>query len=118
MLSISRNNIKLTRGDTARLSISAKAGKERYVFTATDVLRFTVREEGNDDPGDWVFQITGSPVGDGSDSVMLVDIEPYHTATLEYGIYRFDAELQLNGSPSEVNTIIVGDFELTYEATF
>ncbi|MEG1562282.1 MAG: hypothetical protein RR365_00895 [Bacteroides sp.] len=100
MLKISNGNIIMVRGDTARFSISIycpDSSKTKYVLKDGDKVVFTVRrlpKKGITD--DFIFQ-----------KVFVnnqIAIDPYDTATLDYGDYIFDVELTFaNG---DVNTII------------
>lgn len=108
MLYIDGNNIKLTRGDTAYLTVPIKTALgEDYVVQAGDALTLSVKKKSTDN--NYVFQ----KVLDGSNTF---HIEPQDTAGIEFGKYKYD--IQLNTANGDVYTIIdVSTFTILEEVT-
>lgn len=108
MLYIDGNNIKLTRGDTAYLTVPIKTALgEDYVVQAGDTLTLSVKKKSTDN--NYVFQ----KVLDGSNTF---HIEPQDTAGIEFGKYKYD--IQLNTANGDVYTIIdVSTFTILEEVT-
>lgn len=106
MLEVSKNgDIKLTRGDTAYLTVSVtiKDG-EPYTMKTDDVLTMTVKQDYNDEPL-IEKKITGTTT---------FHIEPKDTKGLEFGIYVYDVEITMaNGD----NFTVIADkkFKITNE---
>lgn len=107
MLEICGTKISLTRGDTARITVSAKnADGTVYALQEGDTLTFTMQRS----------------VYDASDKLSkriengILIIEPSDTAGLEFGKYTYDIQLTLaNG---DVNTIIPpSDFTILEEVS-
>lgn len=108
MLYIDGNNIKLTRGDTAYLTVPIKTALgEDYVVQDGDTLTLSVKKKSTDN--NYVFQ----KVLDGSNTF---HIEPQDTAGVEFGKYKYD--IQLNTANGDVYTIIdVSTFTILEEVT-
>ena len=107
MLYIEGNNIKLTRGDTAYLTIPLKTIESVYELQPTDTLTFSVKR--NTRETDYLFQkiITGTNT---------FHIQPDDTAELTFGKYTYD--VQLNVSNGDVFTVIPpSTFEVLAEVT-
>lgn len=103
-------SIGLTRGDTARLtvSISNDATNEDYELDSLDVLVLSVKKKITDT--DCVFQktITGTKT---------FHIEPTDTEGVPFGMYKYD--VQLTTSSGDVYTVIEPtNFELLQEVTY
>ena len=97
--------IKLTRGDTAYLTVSVniKDG-EPYTVKADDVLTMTVKQDYNDEPL-IEKKITGTTT---------FHIKPEDTKSLEFGTYVYDVQVTMaNGD----NFTIIADkkFKITNE---
>ena len=101
--------IRLTRGDTARLSIALQNNEgEDYELSSKDVLRFTIKKSANNKE----FLVQKVNVGD-----PLFHIEPEDTQSLKYGSYVYDVEITT--SEGDVYTIIdPNKFILTKEVTW
>ena len=107
MLNIdSENNITLTRGDTAILTLTVKKNGEDYDYSE-DLTQFTVKR--NTVTEDIVFQKTFT----GSSIV----IEPNDTKDLFYTDLKYD--VQLITPENEVYTVITpADFIIAQEVNF
>ena len=109
MLYIDDKNIKLTRGDTARLTVPIinLANNGEYTMESGDILYFTVKKTAKD--SDFLFQksVTGSN---------SIHIRPEDTATLSFGKYKYD--VQLTTATGDVYTVIEpSTFEVMEEIT-
>jgi hypothetical protein len=108
MLHIEGNTIKLTRGDTAYLTVPIKSATgEEYALQNGDTLVMSVKKTVND--AKYALQklaVNGN----------TIHIEPADTAQLEFGKYKYD--LQLNKANGDVYTLIeVDTFEILQEVT-
>lgn len=108
MLEVKGNNIKLTRGDTAFLTIPINdtVADEAYEIRETDILTLSVKKNVN--AKEYLFQkvIQGGNV---------FKIEPSDTKNLRYGTYIYDVQLNIG---DDVFTIIKpSNFEVTTEVT-
>lgn len=117
MLIISGTDIKLTKGDTAHLIISAvllDATTTEYVWSDTDIVYFSVRNKAVDyEPDVYLFRKTGALITEGDESHMTIDIIPGDTTELESGRhYFYDIIVFTDGNLNEKYTILNGDFEL------
>jgi hypothetical protein len=108
MLKISNNDISLTRGDTARLTVPTYIviGEEKQPYTVKedDVMKLTVKKEYRDEP-----MIEKKITGSNSFHIKPEDTKPY-----DFGTYKYDVELTtVDGD----NYTIVEDkkFKITYE---
>lgn len=109
MLSVSGTNIKLTRGDTAYLTLDLSANSEPYQYEEGDVVTFSVRKTTDDNDTQYLFQ---KVVAAGE----TIIIEPEDTKSLEYGRYKYD--IQLNTTKGEVFTVIEpSTFQISEEVT-
>lgn len=108
MLYISNNTIKLTRGDTAYLTIPIKdANGEDYIMASNDSLTLSVKKRVTDT--EYAFQKT--IIGDN-----IFHILPEDTKGLKFGAYKYD--IQLLTEDGDVYTIIpVSSFEILEEVT-
>jgi len=101
--------IKLTRGDTARLSVSIAndiTGSE-YVLSEKDELYLTVKKTVNGGKSIFQKKLIGQNV---------FRIEPEDTSNASFGRYRYD--IQLNTETGDVYTIIEDScFEIMPEVT-
>lgn len=110
MLSVSKSGeIKLTRGDTAKLSVHPTIGedeeKQPYIVQEDDVLTFTVKKSYEDKEAVIEKKLTGSTT---------FHIEPKDTKGLAFGKYKYD--VQLTTAAGENYTFIdKKDFILTEE---
>ena len=91
MLIVSKyGEIKLTRGDTARLTVTPTIGegeeKEPYIVKEDDVLTFTVKKNYGDIEPLIEKKITGST---------MFHFEPKDTKDLAFGKYKYDVQLTL-----------------------
>lgn len=111
MLSVqSDGTIRLTRGDTARLSvyINNNLNDTEYSISETDELTFTVKKTEKDKTPYITKTITGSN---------LFHIKPEDTANLQFGNYKYD--VQLTTGSGDVYTVIgPNTFEITKEVTW
>lgn len=111
MLYIETNGeIRLTRGDTARLSISIanELTEEEYIMAEDDTLTFTVKKRAKDP--EYIIQ----KVSTGSNSFHL---EPSDTKELNFGSYIYD--VQLNKSNGDVYTVVEPTaFQILQEVTW
>ena len=109
MLYIDDKTIKLTRGDTARLTvpITNLANNGEYTMESGDILYFTVKKTAKD--SDFLFQKSVT----GSNSIY---IKPEDTANLSFGKYKYD--VQLTTATGDVYTVIEpSTFEVMEEIT-
>lgn len=109
MLYIDDKTIKLTRGDTARLTVPIinLANNGEYTMESGDILYFTVKKTAKDT--DFLFQksVTGSN---------SIHIRPEDTADLSFGKYKYD--VQLTTATGDVYTVIEPSaFEVMEEIT-
>ena len=109
MLYIDDKTIKLTRGDTARLTVPIinLANNGEYTMESGDILYFTVKKTAKD--SDFLFQksVTGSN---------SIHIKPEDTANLSFGKYKYD--VQLTTATGDVYTVIEPSaFEVMEEIT-
>lgn len=109
MLYIDDKTIKLTRGDTARLTVPIVnlANNGEYTMESGDILYFTVKKTAKD--SDFLFQksVTGSN---------SIHISPEDTADLSFGKYKYD--VQLTTATGDVYTVIEpSTFEVMEEIT-
>lgn len=109
MLYIDDKIIKLTRGDTARLTVPIinLANNGEYTMESGDILYFTVKKTAKDT--DFLFQksVTGSN---------SIHIKPEDTADLSFGKYKYD--VQLTTATGDVYTVIEpSTFEVMEEIT-
>lgn len=109
MLYIDDKTIKLTRGDTARLTVPIVnlANNGEYTMESGDILYFTVKKTAKDT--DFLFQksVTGSN---------SIHIRPEDTANLSFGKYKYD--VQLTTATGDVYTVIEPSaFEVMEEIT-
>lgn len=109
MLYIDDKTIKLTRGDTARLTVPIinLANNGEYTMESGDILYFTIKKTAKD--SDFLFQksVTGSN---------SIHIRPEDTANLSFGKYKYD--VQLTTATGDVYTVIEpSTFEVMEEIT-
>lgn len=109
-----KGEIKLTRGDTAKLNVDVVYGSndgsigDPYEMTANDTLTLTVKRSTRDE--EYIFQ----KVNKGS---TRFQINPSDTTGKAFGKYKYD--VQLTTSAGEVYTIIEPTvFEITQEVTY
>ena len=109
ILYIEGNTIKLTRGDTAYLSVpitNITLG-ERYEIAENDILEFTVKKYASDGPSLIYKKIIGRNT---------FHIYPEDTKDLPFGKYEYD--IQLTTAKGDVYTVIdVSAFEVLKEVT-
>lgn len=108
MLYIEGNMIKLTRGDTAYLTVPIQiATGEEYSMQNGDTLTMSVKKSIKDET--YAFQKIS--VGENT-----IHIEPADTEQLAFGKYKYD--LQLTTTDGDIYTLIeVDTFELMPEVT-
>ncbi len=103
-------SIQLTRGDTARLSITIEndlTGSD-YTIAATDTLKFTIKKNVNDSTPCIQKVNIGSA---------QFTIEPSDTKDLPYGKYMYDVELTTDSG--DVYTVVVPTaFKILKEVTW
>lgn len=108
MLHISGSEIRLTRGDTAYLSVEITSQYGAiYQMEPEDILILSVKRFASAQGYALQKQIRGAA---------RFHIEPKDTASLALGVYKYDVELRkANG---DVHTVIPSsNFELTEEVT-
>lgn len=107
MLYIEGTTIRMTRGDTAYLTIPLAGATEAYEMQPTDTLTLTVKKSVRD--GECILSKTVT--GDNT-----IHIEPSDTAELAFGKYIYD--VQLNTNDVDIYTVIPpSTFELLTEVT-
>lgn len=88
MLKISNNDVSLTRGDTARLTVptyvTINDEKQPYTVKEDDVLTLTVKKDYADEVPLIEKKITGSN---------MFHIKPEDTKELDFGTYKYDVQL-------------------------
>ena len=109
MLYIKGNSIKLTRGDTAYLTIPLELlTGEEYIMQPGDKLELTIKEYVLTNQALVHKEIIGGNV---------FHIEPTDTANVPFGKYKYD--IQLTTSSGDVFTVIDTDtFEILQEVTY
>lgn len=111
MLSVSPSGaVKLTRGDTARLSVNItnETVEKTYEVGASDVLTLTIKKTIRDE----VPAVQKSITGDNQ-----FHIAPDDTSGLEFGKYKYD--VQLTTAAGDVYTVCgPSDFEIMQEVTY
>ena len=111
MLYVDSNGIiRLTRGDTARLTIHIKQqpSEEEYEIRETDVLTLSIRKKTTGYP------IVVKKVIEGSSTF---HIEPSDTERLEFGKYVYDVQLQ--NEFGDVYTVVAPTrFDILEEVTY
>lgn len=103
------NKIKLTRGDTARITvpITNKTTGEEYHIAAGETLKMTVKKAITDTSPIFQKVIIG---------MNTFHIEPKDTASLEFGKYIYDVELTT--ADGDVYTVIEpATFKILKEVT-
>lgn len=101
--------IRLTRGDTARLSVPIKnsSNDEEYTMQSGDNLYFTVKKSAKDVEPLLQKVVTGSNV---------FHIKPEDTKTFPFGKYKYD--VQITTASGDVYTVIEPTtFEIMEEIT-
>ena len=104
------NNIRLTRGDTAKFVVSIKneSTKQPYDILSSDTLTMTIKDSISD--GEPCVQKT--IVGTNTFHIL-----PSDTSSLNFGKYIYD--IQLTTSEGDVYTIVEpSTFELMEEVTY
>lgn len=105
MLTISNNQIRLTRGDTAVLHVDIINDDTPYELQPEDDVTFTMRRTTTDP--DILIQKHGNPI----------IIEPVDTKDLKFGNYVYD--IQVTFSTGIVDTIVPPtSFTITEEVTW
>ena len=106
MLKISNQEITLTRGDTARISLGITSGGQAYDYSA-DTVVFSVKK--STVTPDYIFQKTVQDC--------VVTILPTDTASLPYGTYVYDVQLTTTGG--DVCTVVTPhNFVVAQEVTW
>lgn len=103
----SDNTIRLTRGDTARITIDItdSQGQQREILD-TDVLIMSVKESINSSAYLFQKKVTGSNT---------IHIKPEDTESLEFGKYKYDVQYVTG---NDVYTIVEPSrFEIMSEVT-
>ena len=109
MLYVEGNVIRLTRGDTAYISVPIvnKITKEKYEVAAGDILEFSIKKYASDDTSIVHKKIVGSNT---------FHILPEDTSGLPFGKYEYD--VQLTTKNGDVYTVIEASvFEVMKEVT-
>lgn len=99
MLKVVGTSITLTRGDTARLSLSLtyKDTGEWYIPAEGDTIRFAMKKDYDDSSGP-ILTIQIDP------ETLELHIRPEDTKQLAYGTYKYD--IQLTTADGDVDTFI------------
>lgn len=106
MFSIDGTNIKLTRGDTFKATVSIlQSDGTAYVPDNDDVIVFAVKRSFRD--SDAVITKTLD------NSTLLLELAPADTKDLPFGQYVYD--IQLTYANTDVDTFIQGKLTLTEE---
>ena len=103
------NKVELTRGDTARLSVTVTNDIDdtEYNIQNDDVLTLSIKKKVKDDEALVSKTITGHNV---------FHIEPKDTSYLPFGTYKYD--VQLTTADGDVYTVITpSDFKIAEEVT-
>ena len=106
--SVSGNRITLTRGDTAKISVTTKYKNtgENYTPIEGDSIKFSFKKYITDKSP--VFE-KNVPI-----NTMMLVIEPEDTMSLPFGPYHFDGQLTFRNG--DVDTFIQnGILEITHE---
>ncbi len=109
MLEVTGNDISLTRGDTARLTVTITniCDDGLYVPSPDDVFKLTVKESVYDSNSVFQKVSTGNPI---------FKIDPIDTKELDFRRYVYDIELETKNG--EVYTIVpYSGFRVTKEVT-
>lgn len=104
------NNIRLTRGDTAKFVVSVKneTTKQPYDVLSSDTLTMTIKDSIRDGEACVQKTITGSN---------SFHILPSDTSDMNFGKYIYD--IQLTTSDGDVYTVVEpATFELMEEVTY
>lgn len=106
MISVYKNDISLTRGDTLllRVFLENKDGSKR-TLEGGDSLRFALKKSYRDNR---CLVIKPIPT-----DTMLLELEPLDTKNLQFG--RYDYDIELTDSEGHVSTPIIGSLTLTKE---
>lgn len=102
--------VRLTRGDTARLTVDITniTSEQPYIIGDKDVLTLSLKKNINDTEPTLQKVITGSSI---------FHIEPDDTKNLSFGKYKYD--VQLTTESGDVYTVIEPSvFELMQEVTY
>ena len=101
--------IRLTRGDTARLSVPIKnlVNNDEYIMESDDELYFTVKKTAKDAEPLLQKVIKGSNT---------IHIKPEDTKTFSFGKYKYDAQL-ITASGDVYTVIEPTTFEVMEEIT-
>jgi len=113
---VTRNNIVITRGDSAviTLSISNPDSGEPYIPTGDDRLTMTVKKS-IDDAEAIIIKTLGNGIEVTEDGCIL-HIDPADTSGMQYGDYVYDVELIMGNGYTD--TIIPpSQFRITGEVT-
>lgn len=107
MLKINNKTITMTRGDTAKITVSITTSDgSPYIPQAGDSIRFAVKKRYTDEE---VLINKDIPI----DTLLLV-IEPEDTKPLRFGSYKYD--IQITMADGTIDTFIDrADFVLTEE---
>lgn len=100
--------IRLTRGDTAYLTIPITTSiGEEYVMSTEDTIKFSIKKNLNDEQ----YLVHKTVVGSNE-----LKIEPIDTKDLAFGKYKYDVEL-VTVSGDIFTLIDVSTFEILPEVT-
>lgn len=108
MLTISNNNIDLTRGDTGLFNITLvdKDGQP-YIPEEGSTLRFAMSSKYFSERGE-VLILKDIPI-----ETMQLEIEPSDTKGLKAGTYKYDIEL--TDEVGHVSTVVMANFTISKE---
>ena len=89
MLNVTKNQIYLTRGDSASLKLELKdVSGNAYTPRTGDSIHFRLKKDVN---GDLLLDKTANI------STMTVELDPTDTDDLEFSMYRYEVELITSG---------------------
>lgn len=110
MFDISKNGeIKLTRGDSAEIKIDVcYENGEKYVVKEGDKLTLTVKKKTTD---------KNSLISKSADITGTVKIEPKDTEGFNFGVYKYDVELETKEG-DKYTIITPTDFQICEEVTY
>ena len=111
MLIVQENGaIRLTRGDTARLTVTIlnQLSGEPYVIRDTDILTLTVKKSVKDMMFCFQKEVLGS---------CHIQIKPADTKLRSFGMYKYDVQLKTRNG--DIYTVIPPtNFEIMPEVTY
>ena len=105
--------LSIRRGDTKFLKFQRKNKDKEVILEQAEKLYFTVKKSFRTKEA--LFQKTIEDMSFDEDGTYHFVIEPEDTDGLEYGMCKYDVQVEHDGVKS---TIAIGDFEIKEEVTF